>query len=313
MRTDASPLGRILRDRSAVTGLVVVAIFAGVAMAAPLVATHDPLEPDPLRTLEGPNRAHLLGTDNLGRDVFSRLVHGSRLSLGTAVLAALVVVVIGVAVGLLAGVRGGWVDSLCMRVVDGLLAFPSLILVLAIAGTLEGGLFSIIIGVATVQWATYARLVRGMVLQLRDRPYIEAARAAGGSSTRVAVHHMLPNVVGPVLVLLTLEMGTFIIGVSTLSFLGVGARPPAPEWGTMLSEGRRFLLSSPNQMLFPGAAITLVVLGFNLLGEGVRDAIDPKSRWRAAPLHSSRPSRLAVNRRRSTRMPLQQRDRVGSA
>ena len=291
---------------------MVVAIFGGIAMAAPLVATHDPLEPDLLRTLEGPSGAHLLGTDSLGRDVFSRLVYGSRLSLGAAVMAALLVVVIGVAVGLLSGVRGGWVDSVCMRVVDGLLAFPSLVIVLAIAGTLGSGLFSIIVGMAAVSWAGYARLVRGTVLQLRGRPYIEAARAAGASSTRVAVHHILPNVVGPVVVLLTLEMGTFIIAVSTLSFLGVGARPPAPEWGTMLSEGRRFLLSSPNQMLFPGAAITLVVLGFNLLGESVRDVIDPKSHLRAAPLRRRRRRAVAVIPRRSTRTPPRPRDRVGS-
>lgn len=311
MPTEASTLRRLLRDRSAVIGLVLVGSFAGVAVAAPFVATHDPLETDPLRTLEGPGRSHLLGTDGLGRDVFSRLLFGSRLSLGTAVLAALVVVVIGVAVGLLAGVRGGWVDSLCMRVVDGLLAFPSLVLVLAIAGTLGGGLFSIILGLAAVSWATYARMVRGMVLQLRDRPYIEAARAAGASSARVAVHHVLPNVVGPVIVLLTLEMGAFILAVSTLSFLGVGARPPAPEWGTMLSEGRRFLLSSPNQMLFPGAAITLVVLGFNLLGEGVRDAMDPKIE-RSTALGRARRSALAVSPRRSTRTPRRPRGHVGS-
>lgn len=311
MPTEASAFGRLLRDRSAVAGLVLVGSFVGVAIAGPFVATHDPLKADPLRTLEGPGRSHLLGTDGLGRDVFSRLVFGSRLSLGTAVLAALVVVVIGMAVGLLAGVRGGWVDSLCMRVVDGLLAFPGLILVLAIAGTLEGGLFSIVLGMAAVSWATYARMVRGMVLQLRDRPYIEAARAAGASSTRVAVHHVLPNVVGPVVVLLTLEMGAFILAVSTLSFLGVGAQPPAPEWGTMLSEGRRFLLSSPNQMLFPGAAITLVVLGFNLLGEGVRDAMDPKAH-RPAALGRSQRSPFSVSPRRSTRTPLRPRDRVGS-
>ena len=172
---------RLCRDRSAVAGMVIVAIFGVVAVAAPLVATHDPLATDPTRTFWGPGRDHLLGTDNVGRDVFSRLVFGARLSLGTALIAASVVMTIGVAVGLLAGTRGGWVDAVCMRVVDGLLAFPTLVLVLAIAGTLQGGLISIVIGLAAVSWATYARLVRGLVLQLRDRPFVEAARGLGAS------------------------------------------------------------------------------------------------------------------------------------
>ncbi len=268
---------RLRRDRSAMFGLAVVAAFLAVAVAAPLVATHDPLHADAAEALRGPSRAHLLGTDNVGRDVFSRLLFGSRLSLGTAVHAAFVVLTIGVSVGLLAGVRGGWVDSLCMRVVDGLLSFPSLILVLTIAGTLRRGLVSIVVGFAAVSWAGYARLVRGLVLQLRDRAFVEAARAVGATPLRVAVRHVLPNVMGPVVVLLTIEMGTFVLAVSGLSFLGVGAQPPAPEWGTMLSEGRRFLLTDPNLMLFPGIAITLVALGFNLLGEGIRDAVDPKA------------------------------------
>jgi peptide/nickel transport system permease protein len=191
-------------------------------------------------------------------------------------VAALVVMTIGVSIGLLAGIRGGWVDALCMRIVDGLLAFPSLILVLAIAGTVRAGLMGIVVGLAAVSWATYARLVRGLVLQLRDRPFVEAARALGASPARVAVRHVLPNVLGPVVALLTTEMGTFVLAVSGLSFLGVGAQPPSPEWGTMLDEGRRFLLVEPNLMIFPGVAVTLVALGFNLLGEGIRDAVDPK-------------------------------------
>ena len=275
---------RLRRDEPAVVGLVLVALFAVVAVAAPLVATHDPLVTDPRATLAGPSRAHLLGTDNLGRDVFSRLVFGSRLSLGTAVLAAFVVLTIGVAGGRGAGMGGGWVDALSLRVVDGLLAFPSLILILTIAGTLRRGLVSVVIGFAAVSWAGYARLVRGLVLQLRNRPFIEAARAVGASPFRIGLRHVLPNVLGPVIVLLTTELGTFVVAVSALSFLGVGAQPPAPEWGTMLNEGRRFLLSDPNLMVFPGVAITLVALGFNLLGEGIRDALDPKSdRARAQP------------------------------
>lgn len=296
--TDAAPFERaspgaqawrrLRRDEPAVVGLAVVVLYTVVAVAAPLVATHDPLATDPGATLGGPSRTHLLGTDNLGRDVFSRLVFGSRLSLGTAVFAAFLVMTIGVAVGLVTGLRGGWVDALSMRVVDGLLAFPSLILILTIAGTLRGGLVSVVIGFAAVSWAGYARLVRGLVLQLRDRPFIEAARAVGASPFRIALRHVLPNVLGPVIVLLTTEMGTFVVAVSGLSFLGVGAQPPAPEWGTMLNEGRRFLLSDPNLMVFPGVAITLVALGFNLVGEGIRDALDPKRDRLRAPRRQTR-------------------------
>ena len=292
-------------------GMIIVTIFGVVAVVAPLVATHDPLATDPAHTFGGPSRAHLLGTDNVGRDVFSRLVFGSRLSLGTAVLAASVVMTIGVAVGLLAGTRRGWVDATCMRIVDGLLAFPSLVLVLAIAGTLQGGLISIVIGLAAVSWATYARLVRGLVLQFRDRPFVEAARALGASPFRVATRHVLPNVMGPVVALLTTEMGTFVLVVSGLSFLGVGAQPPAPEWGTMLDEGRRVLLVEPNQMIFPGAAITLVALGFNLLGEGVRDLLDPKGgrsgqEGRSGVFRRARPP-CAVRRPRPPLGPARQR------
>ncbi len=273
---------RLGRDRSAMAGLTIVAVLVGMAAAAPLVATHDPLAVDTARSLQGPGWDHLLGTDDLGRDVFSRLVFGSRLSLGTAVLAAVVMLTIGVSVGLLAGLRAGWVDALCMRVVDGLLAFPSLVLVLAIAGTVHRGLVTIVVGLAAVSWAPYARLVRGLVVQLRDRPFVEAARALGASGPRVGFVHVLPHVLGPVVVLLTVEMGSLVVAVSALSFLGVGAQPPAPEWGAMLDEGRRFLLADARLMVAPGAAVTLAALGFNLLGEGIRDLVDPRGRVAAA-------------------------------
>ena len=172
-----------------------------------------------------------------------------------------------------------------MRIVDGLLAFPSLVLVLAIAGTLGGGLVTVVVAFAAVSWASFARMVRGLVLQVRDRPFVVAARAIGASPLRVGCRHVLPNVIGPVLVLLSLEMGSLIAGVSALSFLGVGAQPPTPEWGAMLNAGRNHVFSAPHLMIFPGAALTLAVLGCNLLGEGMRDRIDPLTgplpRWKA--------------------------------
>jgi peptide/nickel transport system permease protein len=271
---------RLRRDPSVLAGTLIVAVFAVVALAAPIVATHDPLDPDPSHALQGPSRAHFLGTDDLGRDVFSRVVFGARLSLGTAVVVALVVLTLGVSVGVLAGTAGGWTDTVCMRIVDGLLAFPSLILVLAVAGTLKGGLPSVVTALAAVSWVVYARLVRGLVVQLRERDFIEASRAAGASPGRIAVHHLLPHVMGPVIVLVTIEMGGFVLAVSALSFLGAGAQPPTPEWGTMLDMGRPYLFSDPWLMIVPGLVITLAALGFNLLGEGLRDVLDPKG---AAP------------------------------
>lgn len=267
---------RFAGDKSAIVGLVIVVAFALAAIAAPVLAVDDPLSIDTQRALEGPSSAHLLGTDELGRDLFSRILFGSRLSLGTSAVAAFVVMTLGVAIALVAGTIGGWVDGLIMRIVDGLIAFPNLILVLAIVGTLGGGLAAVILGLTVVSWASYARLVRGMVLQFRERPFVEAARTTGTSQFRVAWRHLLPNVIPPVVVLLTIDMGGLILAVSSLSFLGVGAQPPAPEWGTMINDGRAFLTSAPHLMLVPGAAIFLVVLGFNLLGDGLRDVLDPK-------------------------------------
>ena len=273
---------RLRRDRSAMAGLIIVSVLVVVAVAAPLVATHDPIDGDTSQSLQGPGRTHILGTDDLGRDMFSRLVFGSRLSLGTAVLAAVVMVTIGLSVGLLAGLRGGWVDAVCMRVVDALLAFPSMVLVLAIAGTFRGGLVIIVVGLAAVSWAPYARLVRGLALQLRDRPFVEAARSLGASGPLVAYRHVVPHVLGPVVVLLTVEMGSLVVAVSALSFLGVGAHPPSPEWGAMLNEGRSWLPVDARLVVLPGAAVTLAALGFNLVGEGIRDIADPLGEVAAA-------------------------------
>lgn len=280
--TSSSWWHRFVRDRAAVGGLVVVACFAVTAVAAPFIATHDPIAPDLDHTLEGPSAAHWFGTDNLGRDIFSRVVHGSRLSLGTAALAAVVVMTLGVAIGIVSGLQGGWLDGLIMRIVDGLLAFPDLVLALAVAGSLGGGLASVILGLTAVWWASYARVVRGLVLQVRERPFVEAARATGTSTFMIGVRHILPNVVPPVAVLLTLNLGSLILAVSALSFLGIGAQPPAPEWGAMLNDGRRFIFTSGHLMLFPGGAIFLVVLGLNLMGDGLRDILDPKGVTRRA-------------------------------
>jgi peptide/nickel transport system permease protein len=271
-----SPLRALGRDRSALVGLGIVVVVVGAAVVGPSLAPHDPLEVTADR-LRAPGAGHLLGTDGLGRDLLSRVLHGARLSLGSALLAAALVTMIGVVVGTVSGYWGGLVDKVLMRVVDVVLALPGLILALAVAGLLDPSLLAVLVGLVTIWWAGYARVVRGLVLSLRERPFVESARAAGASDARILARHVLPNVISPVVVLATLEIGQILLAVSGLTFLGLGAQPPTPEWGAMLNDGRLYFLSHPHVVLVPGLAISLAVLGFNLLGDGVRDALDPRS------------------------------------
>jgi peptide/nickel transport system permease protein len=270
----------VLRDRSSLAGLIILVIVTLAAVFAPLVAPYDPTEMDPLANLAGPSADHWLGTDNLGRDLFSRLVHGARWSLGAAALAALGIVTLGVTVGVLAGYFGGLIDDLLMRLVDVLLAFPSMILALAIVGMMGPSLTNVLIGMVAVWWVDYARVVRGLTLKVVQNDYVLSAHCCGCGRNRMILKHILPNVIPSVVVLATLELGSLMLAISGLSFLGLGAQPPTPEWGTMLSDGRLFFLNAPQLMMYPGIAITLVVLGCNLLGDGLRDALDPRQRQR---------------------------------
>lgn len=271
-------LRSLLAQRVGVIGLFIVAAMALVAIAAPVLAPDDPTRIDAARRLVGPSADAWLGTDNLGRDILSRLIWGARLSLGTAAAAAALILTIGISVGMVAGFYGGLLDDLLMRVVDVLLAFPALILALAIAGVLGPSITSVMIGIVTVAWADYARVMRGQVLATRERQYVESARATGAGNARILLRHVLPNVLPPILVLASLEMGGLILAISGLSFLGLGAQPPTPEWGAMLNDGRTFIAAAPQLMIYPGVAISLVVVGFNLLGDGLRDAFDPHTR-----------------------------------
>jgi len=264
-----------LRDPATVLGLAIVAVAVTAAIAAPVLAPHDPTAINLDNRLISPDRDFPLGTDHLGRDELSRLLHGARATLGTAAVVLAAVFAIALTVGTLSGYYGGWLDTILMGLVDLLLAFPGLILAVAIAGTLGPSLMNVMIAMAAVWWAGYARLVRGMVLSMRNREFVEAARALGASDRRIMVFHIWRNILGPVVVLATLDMGGIILGISGLSFLGLGAQPPIPEWGAMLNDGRPFLQTAPQMMLYPGAAIFLVVLGFNLLGDGLRDILDP--------------------------------------
>lgn len=270
------PVRGLLRDPLAATGLVLVTLLVLAAVFAPLLAPHPPGVVDPVGRLAGSSWDHPLGTDELGRDVLSRLLYGARWSLGIAGLATLVVMVIGVVIGVVAGFYGGVVDSMIMRVVDVLLALPNLVLYLAIVGTLGPGVENVFLALVAISWASYARVVRGLVLSVRERAFVRASLSLGAGDGRLMVRHILPNVVSPVIVLASLQAGGMILALAALGFFGLGAQPPTPEWGTMINQSRLFLQSAPTLMIYPGLAISLAVLGLNLLGDGIRDAYDPR-------------------------------------
>ncbi|MEY7852206.1 nickel transporter permease [Natrarchaeobius sp. A-rgal3] len=266
------------RNPSAVAGGIVVTALAVLAIVGPFLTPYDPTTQNLESQLQAPSLAHPLGTDQLGRDVATRVVYGARLTLGIAVLVTVVRLTIGVVVGLVAGYVGGWVDEALMRVVDVLLAFPGIVLALVVAGILGPSLTNLVLALAVVGWTRYARVVRSSVLELRERPFVAASRLTGAPRRRVIRRHVLPNVAGPVVVLATLDLGGVILAAAGLSFLGLGAQPPAPEWGTMLSTGRHHLREASWLVNAPGLAIVLAVLGSNLLGDGLRDALDPTDR-----------------------------------
>ena len=268
---------RLLRDPNLVVGALIVLTAAAAALLAPVLAPADPLDISPDR-LARPSWDHLLGTDWLGRDVLSRILHGARQSLGGAALAGVLVLTIGVLVGTVAGFVGGWVDAVLMRLVDLVLAVPGLVLAFAIAGLFEPGLRAVLLGIVSLWWAQYARVVRSLVLQLREQPFVEAARAVGVGPGRIVARHILPNVAPSVIVLVTVRLGRLILAIAGLSFLGLGVQAPTPEWAAMLNEARPYFPAFPHLMVAPGLAIGLVVFGMNLLGDGLRDVLDPGMR-----------------------------------
>lgn len=258
-------------------GMVVVAIIVLAAVLAPVIDPYDPkLDADLPNARQSPSREHIFGTDRLGRDIFRRIVHGARLSLSVGVVAVLVAGTGGTILGLLGGYFGGAVDMVIMRIVDILMAFPSMLLAIAIVAVRGTGLFNTVIALSVVGVTGYARLVRSMVLSIREREYIEAARMVGVRDPRIIFRHILPNSLAPIIVSATMGIGGAILTAAALGFLGLGAQPPAPEWGVMVSDGVPFLRQNPHMVFFPGMAIMVTVLGFNLLGDGLRDALDPQ-------------------------------------
>jgi len=271
------PMRRFRRNRGALLGAALVALLVAAAVFAPWLADRGPSQQDLRARLQAPSLTHPFGTDEFGRSLYSRVLHGARVSLLTGLIPVVAALVVGSTLGLLAGFFGGRLESLIMRVMDVLLAFPSLLLALAVVGTLGPGLVNAVIAIAVVEIPQYARLVRSVVLGTREEDYVQAARALGAGNARLMLRHVLPSAIGPIVVQATLGIGFAILAMAGLSFLGLGVQPPTADWGEMLARGRRFLPEATWLMVFPGVAVSLTVLAFNLLGDGLRDALDPRS------------------------------------
>lgn len=266
-------------NATALIGGAIVAVTILVALLAPLIAPDDPLATNPSSIGLGPfSHGHLLGTDEVGRDILSRLMYGTRLALLVAVVPTLVALAIGGCLGLLSGYVGGWLDSTLMRVFDVMFSFPGILLALGIGVALGPGITSMVIAMVVVTVPEFGRIVRGNVIALRQEQYVEAAGALGYSHLRIAFRHITPNLLGGVIVFATLQTGRNVILSSSLAFLGLGAQPPTPDWGQMLSGGRALLVTAPHVATIPGLAIVVLAVGFNLLGDGIRDRLDPRSR-----------------------------------
>jgi len=271
-------LRRLLRRKAAVFGLGVVVLFVLIAVLAPFIAPYDPIRTSWTAIRKAPSAMYWLGTDENGRDILSRIIHGASASLRAGVISVSIAVALGVPIGLLAGYRGGWLDAIISRITDAMLACPFLILAIAMAAFLGPSLRNAMIAIGISATPIFIRLARGATMATMVEDYVEAARAVGNPRWRIAVRHVLPNIVPPVLVQATLAIAMAIIAEASLSFLGLGQQPPAPSWGSMLNSAQRFLSQAPWMAIFPGLSIFVVVLAFNLLGDGLRDALDPKSR-----------------------------------
>ncbi len=283
---DTAQKERLLGDNRARFGIAVVVIMVFAAVAAPLIATQDPLKIDLSNFLQRPSGSHILGTDIQGRDIWARLVFGSRVSLTVGLISQGIALSLGVTLGLLAGYYGRWVDELVMRLADVTLAFPTLLLLIAMVAAFQPSMAVVFATIGVVGWAGMARLVRGQVLVVRQLEYVQAIRALGAKDVRVMLQHVLPNVIAPVVIAATLGVAGAIMAEAALSFLGLGVPAPTPSWGSMIADGRDLdqLRRAPWTSVFPGMAIGSAVLGFNLLGDALRDALDPRQQRKAPRL-----------------------------
>jgi len=267
---------RLGQRRAALVGLAVILFFVGIALAAPLVSPYDPIATDWLAVRKAPSLRHLFGTDEIGRDVLSRVICGARASLLAGLVSVSIALALGMPLGLVSGYQGGLVDGVAMRMIDAMLAIPFLILAIALAAFLGPNLTNAMIAIGVSQMPVFARLTRAQVLAAKHEDYVEAARALGNPDRRILLRHILPNISAPILVQATLAIAAAIIAEASLSFLGLGQQPPAPSWGSMLNTAKNFLSQAPWMAVWPGLAIFTLVLSFNLLGDGLRDALDPR-------------------------------------
>jgi len=267
---------KLKRNKVAMIGLIMVVIFIAVAVFAPLIAPYDPNEIDLFSVLKEPSLTHWLGTDYYGRDLFSRIVFGSRISLSVGIIVQVISLTIGTIMGSLAGYYGGKVDMFIMRIVDIVMSFPSLLFTIAIMVALGPSLYNVFIALGVVWWTRTARIVRSEFMRNRERDYVDAARALGNNDFKIMYKHILPNCMAPIIISFTMGIATSIMSEASLSFLGLGAQEPTPSWGSIINNGLQYLRVAPWYSLFPGLAIAYTVLGFNLLGDGLRDALDPK-------------------------------------
>jgi peptide/nickel transport system permease protein len=267
---------RMRKSRTAIFGIIIIILFTLVAFLAPFISPYDPLEQNFIKSFRPPSAEHYLGTDEFGRDVFSRIIYGARISLQIGFVAVFISLILGVSVGLIAGYYGGWLDMAVMRVMDLMLSFPYILLALVIMSILGPGIYNAMVAIGIVYVPQYARIVRSSVLSVKKKEYVIAAKALGANDFRIILKHIFLNSMAPIIIQTTLSIGRAIINAAGLSFLGLGAQPPTPEWGAMLSNGQDFLRNAPWIATFPGIAIALLVLGFNLVGDGLRDAFDPR-------------------------------------
>ncbi|WP_413379038.1 ABC transporter permease [Alkalihalobacillus sp. 1P02AB] len=269
---------KLAKNKAALAGAIIIIFFMVLAIIGPFIAPYDPITQDYGNKLQPPSFENWFGTDDKGRDILSRVLYGARLSLSIGIASTILGAIIGILLGIVSGYYGRWVDTLIMRICDVLLAFPGILLALAIISILGASTTNVVIAVAFYAIPSFARIVRGSTLTVKKLEYIDAIKAVGASNFRIIFKHVLPNIMSPIIVQTTLYIASAIITASALSFLGLGTTPPAIEWGRMLSEGRSYIAQAPHVTLFPGIAILFVVIGFNLFGDGLRDALDPKSK-----------------------------------
>jgi peptide/nickel transport system permease protein len=279
-RTAALSWRRLRRSSNLVIGAAIIVLVVTAALLAPYLVPYDPIEQEFTSQLRPPSTAHLFGTDEFGRDIFSRVVSGARIALHMGVLADLIATALGVLLGVVAGYFGGRLDALVTRGIDVMLAFPYLLLAMIVVAILGPGLTNAMIAIAVVYTPQFARVVRSVVLSVKEQELVEAARAIGAGPARILARCIFPNIVSPIIVMATLTVGFMIVETAGLSFLGLGASPPTPEWGSMLATGRSFMLTAPWITTFPGLAILVTVVAFNLVGDGLRDLLDPRLRGR---------------------------------